>query len=254
MQKGILFDKDGTLLNFEAFWIPVAEGALSALAHKFCVSAETVQVIEEKLGVHCGRANRNGIFCSGTYSEIAEVVRGVFSEYGTETAKKEMYRALCCAFSKNLQRGKIIPTTLELRSVLCWLKNDGYKLFVATTDKADITVTCLHTLGIEDLFDEVYTDGMEYPIKPNPYIIGDIINKYSVARENLIMVGDTYTDILFARNGCISAIGYAKDEEGKQLLLPFADTVIDDLSELPKILKDDENYFRRLRLGEIRWN
>ena len=46
--KGIIFDKDGTLLDFEAFWLPVTDGVLKDLAHKFCVSAEAEKSVKQK--------------------------------------------------------------------------------------------------------------------------------------------------------------------------------------------------------------
>lgn len=238
MKKGIIFDKDGTLLNFEAFWLPVTESVLTELARKFCVSKEAVQAAEERLGIDSGKADKSGVLCAGTYAEMSEIVRTVFSVYGTETAEREMYRELCRSFGENMNRGEIVPIAPGLKELLFGLKDGGYSLFVATTDNAGLTSVCLKKMGIHGLFDGVYTDGAGYPAKPDPYVIEQIVREHSIAKERLAMVGDTRTDLLFARRGGIAGIGYAADEQVKAFLAPFADALVCDLCELPDTLKE----------------
>lgn len=233
--KGIIFDKDGTLLDFEAFWLPVTDGVLKDLAHKFCVSAEAEKSVKQKIGIHGGKVGRNSVLRAGTYAQMSEIVRAVFSQFGTEAAEKEMYRELCSAFEANMFRGEVVPTTPNLRELLQSLKTQGVKLFVATTDNLSITSVCLKKLGIEDLFDGVFTDGAGYPPKPDPYIIERITKEYFVPRDNLMMVGDTCTDLLFARKGRIKAAAYISQENDISFLSPSADYLIRDLNELRNI-------------------
>ncbi len=232
--KGIIFDKDGTLLNFEAFWLPVTDAVLKDLARKFCVPAAAEETAKQKIGIHGGKVGKNSVLCAGTYAQMSEIVRAVFSDFGTETAEKEMYRELCSAFEANMFRGEVVPTTPNLRELLQSLKTQGVKLFVATTDNLSITSVCLKKLGIEDLFDGVFTDGAGYPPKPDPYIIERIAKEYAVPRENLLMVGDTCTDLQFARNGRIKAAYVSQENEGA-VLSPSPDFLMRDLNELRNI-------------------
>lgn len=232
--KGIIFDKDGTLLDFEAFWLPVTDGVLKDLAHKFCVPAAAEETAKQKIGIHGGKVGKNSVLCAGTYAQMSEIVRTVFSQFGTETAEKEMYRELCSAFEANMFRGEVVPTTPNLRELLQSLKTQGVKLFVATTDNLSITSVCLKKLGIEDLFDGVFTDGAGYPPKPDPYIIERITKEYFVPRDNLMMVGDTCTDLQFARNGRIKAAYVSQENEGA-VLSPSPDFLMRDLNELRSV-------------------
>lgn len=242
--KGIIFDKDGTLLDFEAFWLPVTDGVLKDLAHKFCVPAAAEETAKQKIGIHDGKVGKNSVLCAGTYAQMSEIVRSVFSQFGTEAAEKEMYRELCRAFEENMFRGVVVPTTPDLRELLLYLKTQGIKLFVATTDNFSITSACLKKLGTEGLFDGVFTDGAGYPPKPDPYIIEMIAKEYAVPRENLLMVGDTCTDLLFARNGRIKA-AYISQENEDAVLSPSPDFLIRDLNELRSV--------GRFLHKEIRW-
>ena len=89
-------------------------------------------------------------------------------------------------------------------------------------------------LGVDGLFDGVFTDGAGYPHKPDPYIIERIAKEYAVPRENLLMVGDTCTYLQFARNGRIKAAYVSQENEGA-VLSPSPDFLIRDLNELRSV-------------------
>ena len=54
------------------------------------------------------------------------------------------------------------------------------------------------------------------------------------------MVGDTLTDMNFAENGKIKAIGVAKSEEGRQLLKSKAYAVVNDISKILDVINSME--------------
>ena len=234
---GIIFDKDGTLLDFDALWIPVAEAALRRLARRFCVPRRAAEAAGRALGISEGSADRCGLLAAGTYAQIAQCVRNVFSEFDTETAEKEMLRGVCAAFAAEMPRGRILPAVHGLRGVLTDLRREGYTLFVATTDRAASTRECLRALGIADLFAEVFADGTGIPVKPDPAAIGKIADEYGIGPQDLFMTGDTLTDVLFAKNGNIRSIALARTEREREILSSCADAVVRDVSALPEVLK-----------------
>ena len=61
-------------------------------------------------------------------------------------------------------------------------------------------------------------------------------NQYKIAKENVIMVGDTLTDVNFAKNGSIRMIGVAKSQTNRKILSAHTDTVLNDVSELLGII------------------
>ena len=76
-----------------------------------------------------------------------------------------------------------------------------------------------------------------HPLKPNPEVVGEILRKAGIDKENTIMVGDSDTDMQTATNGGIRGIavnwGYRNMREfaNKQSL-----TVVDTAEELLEIL------------------
>ena len=59
-------------------------------------------------------------------------------------------------------------------------------------------------------------------------------------RGEILMVGDTLTDITFAENGGIKSMGVSKTDEGKQLLLSKANFVADDISQIFDVINSME--------------
>ena len=243
--QGIIFDKDGTLLDFEAFWLPVTEGALDALIKQFGLPEDAALRAARRLGIAEGRAKKDGILCAGTYSAIAAEVLSVFSEYGKQIAKEEMEGAVLRAFEENMCRGEVVPAVPDLAELLQALRSEGNRLFVATTDAPFGTAACLKALGIDLYVYLFYTDGGGCPVKPDPRIVEDIVQKYGICRSRLAVVGDTRTDLDFAERGGIFGIAYLRRAGEDAAFASRAGLIIRDLHELRgvwDIIRKEEGY------------
>ena len=82
--------------------------------------------------------------------------------------------------------------------------------------------------GIGDLFEEVFTDDGVHPAKPDPAVIREICEKYPVSPREMCMVGDTATDIKFARAGGVRSVCVGS--------AAGADDYLEDISGLPALL------------------
>ena len=232
----IIFDKDGTLLDFEAFWIPVSVKAIKDALNELGAEATFVDPILEAFGVHNGVADINGVLCKGTYQQMGQIVYDILTQAGYRIPQVEAVRVVIEAYNNNDTAGEIKPTTPDLVHILTRLKNQNKKLAVVTTDNRQITRKCLEMLGIYHLFDKIYTDDGQIPTKPDPYCVSDFCRLTGTQKEHIVMVGDTVTDITFAKNAGIAVIGVAKTEQNKQILAKGADAVINDLSHIFELL------------------
>ena len=57
--------------------------------------------------------------------------------------------------------------------------------------------------------------------------------------QNALMVGDTMTDVRFARNAGISVIGVGEKPDGRERLMPYVDAVLPDISHLADLLAEE---------------
>ena len=122
----------------------------------------------------------------------------------------------------------MLPACETLRGTLETLRGNGFLLFAVTTDSPEITKLCLAGLGIADLFEEVFCDDGKLPAKPDPAAIRTISERYAISPQGMCMVGDTATDIEFARAGGVRAVCVG-DAAG-------ADDYLKDVSGLPALL------------------
>ena len=232
----IIFDKDGTLLDFDAFWVTVSIKAIEVVLAQFRRQDVPVSEVLEAFGVHDGETDMNSTLCKGTYEQLGGLMYDILHRYGCEESCETVTKALIEAYNQNADAGDVKPTCPDLAEVLTKLKARNIKLAVVTTDNMHITRTCLEKLGIIDLFDKIYTDDGEVPTKPDPYCVYHFSEFAGVDQANVIMVGDTMTDMRFAKNAGIAAIGIAKQEANTQILAPHAAAVIPDPSRIFDLL------------------
>ena len=234
---GIIFDKDGTLMSFDAFWVSLSVKALEDVLGELGMELGLVGEILEAFGVHDGVTDINGVLCKGTYAEMGEIVYGILAEHGCTADCGDVVKAVEEAYSRNAAAGDVKPTCPDLAETLAELKGRGIRMAVVTTDNEPITRHCLEELGILPYFDVIFTDDGHTPTKPDPFCAGEFCRLYGLDKERVAMVGDTMTDVRFAKNAGITAISLAPTPEKKALLAPHTDIIIDAISELTEILK-----------------
>lgn len=235
--KIVIFDKDGTLLDFDSFWVAITERAIEDMLVQINCPNLTGEEFLSALGVHDGTVDIDGELCGGSYSTMGEVLYRVLKEHGSSIEREELFDIAVRCFSEAMEVGAVVPDCADIRGVLQDLVDAGIKIILVTNDNLSGASLCLQKLGIYDVFDDIYVDDGEHPPKPDPYYADEICKKYGVDRGSVVMVGDTDVDMRFAKNAGIRAVGIAKNERNKSILMQYTDTVIHDISMLRNELK-----------------
>ena len=68
--RAVLFDKDGTLMQFVPFWAAVADKALSALSLRLG-APEKAAALKAAVGLHGDAVAGDGVLCAGTYAQLS---------------------------------------------------------------------------------------------------------------------------------------------------------------------------------------
>lgn len=233
----IIFDKDGTLIDFDAFWVEISVRAIGEVLSRLEMQAVDPALILEAFGVHDGVTDVDGILCMGTYAAMGHVVYEILREHGGAVSEETVTQTVIDAYNRHSDAGVIKPTVKTLASVLRDWKGRGKRLALVTTDNELITRKCLRGLGVEDVFDKIYTDDGIMPKKPDPSCALDFCKRYGLQPSRVAVVGDTITDVRFARNAGLYSVCLAKNEHNRDRLAPHADVVIPDLSHLDEVLE-----------------
>lgn len=236
MVKGIIFDKDGTLLDMDGYWLPVARYAYEDILKAIGRTDIPLEELFLATGVSEGNVEISGSLCCGTYAQVGGDIYSVLARHNVDISLQETVDLTVKYFHDNMDKGEMQPTSPSLKSVLATLKAKGVKLAVATADDKFVTAKCLAKLGISEFFDVIFADDGVSPPKPNPYYADTFRAKYGFEREETLMVGDTFNDANFARNAGIAFVGLAQNEKNRALLSEKTQTVMNDMQELLGIL------------------
>lgn len=236
--KAILFDKDGTLLEFAPFWQAVSKFAVNDIAKRVGGNKEVAISALKAIGIDGDSFDVDGILCKGTYGQIAKAMYPIFNDGAGVNLSEKDFENLCLnAFHDNLQNGEILPTSKNLKKALKILKQKGKKLFVVTSDDEHTTSICLKGLQIDNLFEKVFVDDGIHPHKPNPYYANLVMQEYGFSKDELVMVGDTLTDADFAKNSGIKCIGIVKTLQGNTLLDGKVTKIVQDIATISDIIE-----------------
>ncbi len=73
----VIFDKDGTLIDFDSIWVPVSVKALEDILGELHREDIPVGEFLTAFGVHDGVTDINGVLCKGTYAQMGQIVHEI---------------------------------------------------------------------------------------------------------------------------------------------------------------------------------
>lgn len=233
----IIFDKDGTLINFTATWIPLIRKRVAFLLKALGRNGELEAFLLKSWGIDptSGRIDPRGPCPVSPRSD--EIVIGTMAlyqhGYPWDEAKQWVIQAFNQADAASNRREMLKPVE-GIQPLLSHLKRKGFFLAVATSDERRDTEAVLSSLDMEGLFDIVLCAGDVNPPKPHPETILTICRQLSVSPQETIFIGDTVTDMLMGKNaGVALTIGILKGGvTPREELEKVADIVVDSIGEL----------------------
>jgi phosphoglycolate phosphatase len=226
----IIFDKDGTLIDFGLMWSGWAETLAETLR------AETGREIDVPLFAMLGydpaeRAVRPGGGLAATpMARLRERTAAVLVEAGLGDAAAE--QAVAAAWHAPDPVALAHPLG-DLESLLGRLRSDGHRLAIATTDDRAPTERTLGALGLLDAVDGLVCADDGFPVKPAPEMVLHLCSTIGIPVDRTAVVGDAPADLRMARAaGVRLAVGVLTGVGTRSDLEPLADVVIDSIEEL----------------------
>lgn len=226
MIRAILFDKDGTLLQFTEGWV---DSIVGFLENKILDDKKKRKLFKE-IGIReDGGVEENSILSSETAMDLAII----FSKYLDEDLD-EIYRDLDDHLLSYLKaNNKFIRETCDLRNLFESLRERGIIIGIFTSDNYRQAKYSMDYLGL-DSFIDFYAAADIYKKKPNKESLEVFKKKYSLEDKEIIIVGDSRVDMLFGEDTL--KVGVLCGTGSREMLSKYTDSIIDEPSQVLKFL------------------
>jgi phosphoglycolate phosphatase len=228
--KGILFDKDGTLVDFNATWLGVADFMAMDAAEGDRWKADRL-LAAAGFDFVSKRFKPDSIFASGSNMDVVELW---FPRLSDEDQMHAVSRFNEITSAQGSAMAVALPGVVDsLRA----LHQRSYRMGVATNDSTSGAEKTLATLGIAQLFDAAFGYDAVAKSKPAPDTVVAFCDLTGLKPGEIAMVGDNRHDLEMARaGGCGLAVGVLSGTGTRDSLAPMADVVLDSVADLPDFL------------------
>jgi phosphoglycolate phosphatase len=230
--RAVLFDKDGTLLDFHATWTRVFRHAAEHLERDSGDAGLARRLLEAGgMNLTTGQFAPDGALACEDTPTIARswaAAAGV-GDAGALAVRLERLFA-------TLQGRRLAPVS-GLVDALQSLHRADFALGVATMDSEAMALGDLDTLGIRDLMRFVCGADSGYGHKPGPGMVQGFCQAVGQPPAATVMVGDTPHDLRMGRSaGAGLVVGVLTGAAAERDLQPHADIVLPGVKDLPGIL------------------
>lgn len=229
--RGIVFDKDGTLLDFNRTWLPVYRYA----AREF---AEGDAVLEDLLLTQHGFEPGLDRFIGGSLLAAGNN-RQIAGAWADQINKPDRVEHISTRLHEIFhQQGALHATPVKhLANTLRQLRQSGKKLGVATADSHQGIINTLQSFDVLHEFDFLAGYDSGHGIKPEAGMVVSFCAQLGLEVETVVVVGDNRHDIEMGRNANAGlCIGVLTGTSTRAELESIADIVLDDISALPDVV------------------
>jgi phosphoglycolate phosphatase len=221
--KGIVFDKDGTLFDFQATWGAWSRGFI---LEESGGDAGLMDRLAEALGYDL--ATNSFHPHSVVIAHTTEIVADTILPLLPGVSKSDLL-ARMDARAVSAPQVEAAP----LAAVLGRLRAMGIMLGVATNDTEAPARAHLSAAGVDVLFDFIAGSDSGFGGKPAPGQLLAFAQSVGLAPQECAMVGDSLHDLHAARAAGMVAVGVLSGMAGADTLGPEADFVLGSIADLP---------------------
>lgn len=227
--KAILFDKDGTLLDFDKTW---GEAGYSVMRH---LTAGDEDAFNRLVALtHYNVAERR-------YEPPSHMIASSSGDYGLlwadalgRTDREAVVEEIDTLFMAEAQR-RLVPVGNPL-DVITTLIARGYKIGIATNDGEAAALQQAEILGLVPHLDYIAGYDFGHGRKPHPGMVTAFITRFGYEPHEVALVGDSTHDLHAARAAGAVGIAVLSGPAGHDDLAPHADHVIPSINELVALI------------------
>lgn len=226
----VVFDKDGTLLDFHAMWGGWALELGDRLdgATRRPVAGDVFAAIG--FDPTTGRVRPGAPLAIATMREIRELVAAVIRRWCPNVAAAR--RAVDTAWFTPDPVAAALPIA-DLGALFGAIVRSGRVVAIATTDDRAPTDASLRALGVRHHIAAMACGDDGIGVKPDPGMLLGLCEAVRIPPGRTAVIGDTLADLRMARSaGARRTIGVLSGIDDADTLRPFADVLLPSIADL----------------------
>lgn len=230
MIKGVLFDKDGVLVDFHATWGPATVQVIDTLAEGHTGKSRALADAVD-FDLDAGLHRPDSIFIAGSSRQLVEAWAPHLPGIGTTGLQQHLAMLFTEAGHQH------VAAYAEVEAALAELGRMRRALGVATNDEEISARRQLGSLGLAGRFAFVAGADSGHGAKPEPGMLLAFAEHIGAEPQEVVMVGDTLHDMKAARAAGTVAVAVGTGPAELDDLAPHADHAIATLADLPSLIQ-----------------
>lgn len=225
--EAIVFDKDGTLVTLESYWLEPSRAWVSMAA---AGSPDLAALLQDELGVDGDGMAPDGPLATASLADLVARTVRLLVTAGLPPAEAAARAAAARRRATEMSAGLPLEPIGDVARAFQVLAEAGLRLAIATTDDHAPTARALRQLGVDHLVDVVVAADGDLPPKPHPEVLTSIAAELGIATASVLMVGDSARDAETAHAAGASGFVLVSPLGGRPAIR--ADAVIASVEEL----------------------
>ncbi|MCJ2131970.1 HAD family hydrolase [Methylobacterium sp. E-045] len=229
---GILFDKDGTLIDFDRTWGPAAHAVMDDLAGGDRAQLKSLMQVS-----HYVEEERRFLPTSPLIAGSSAAYGPLWAAVLGRPAGPDLYGEMDRLFRRE-GLAHLCPIG-DPAGMARDLVEAGYALGIATNDAEASARAQADALGLTPHLTYVAGYDSGHGAKPEPGMVGAFAAHLGVAPGRIAMVGDSPYDLVAGRSAgavTIAVLSGPLGEAAREVMAPLADHVIGSIKDLAALL------------------
>lgn len=223
--RAILFDKDGTLVDFQRTWGPATHTVMTKLCNGDAAAFERLAATSLYDPAEQRLLSGSPVVIETTYGYGKLWAQAL----GVPVTPEFIAHIDRLFFRETLHH---LTPMGDVKALLQDLRVRGYRLGLMTNDADANTRAQLRQLGLEQLLEFVAAYDSGYGHKPEADPVLAFARFANVAPAEIAVVGDSEHDLVAARAAGATAVGVLSGPVPRERLEPHADVLIRSIAEL----------------------
>ena len=211
--EAVLFDMDGVIFDTESIYLDIWTKVFQSYGY--------IMTKDVYISV-MGRGRKN-------------VIKTFVDLYGEYLPIIQMYKDKDEELMQVIDKGQV-PMKVGVKEILTFLKENGYKVALATSAKRERAIKQLKMANIKELFDCIVCGDEVINAKPNPEIFLKAAEELSVKPENCIVIEDSPAGIKSAYNANMIGIHVEDLKKADEEILKYCHKSFKNLIDIKEYI------------------